>query len=44
MGFFTTEIETLNDLFVHTLKDIYWPLKMLKSRTVIPSRSGAAVL
>ncbi len=24
MGFFTKDIKTLNDLFVHTLKDIYY--------------------
>jgi ferritin-like metal-binding protein YciE len=24
MGFFTKDIETLDDLFVHTLRDIYY--------------------
>lgn len=29
MGFFTKDIETLNDLFVHTLRDIYYAEKQI---------------
>ena len=30
MGFFSKEIETLDDLFVHTLRDIYYAEKQIE--------------
>ena len=30
MGFFSKDISTLNDLFVHTLKDIYYAEKQIR--------------
>ena len=32
MGFFTKDIKTLNDLFVHTLRDIYYAEKQIVKR------------
>lgn len=36
MGFFTKDIKTLNDIFVHTLRDIYYA----KQQIATPARHG----
>src|SRR3569833_2250289 len=45
MGFFSSDIKNLNDLFVHTLKDIYYAEnQIVKALPEMISKAGAATL
>ena len=42
MGFFSKDIKTLNDLFVHTLRDIYYAEKQIEK--ALPDHKDARTL
>ncbi len=40
MGFFTKDIKTLDDLFVHTLRDIYYAEQQIRKEPSRHDRKG----